>query len=48
MGGFLYLEGLKARPTPLILTERNLQRLILVAVMTSHKFLEDDVFRFAS
>ena len=48
MGGFLYLERLKARPTPLILTERNLQRLILVAVMTAHKFLEDDVFRFAS
>ena len=41
IAGFLYLERLKAKPAFLVLTPRNLQRLVLVAVMTATKFLED-------
>jgi hypothetical protein len=41
VAGFHYLEQLKAKPTPITLTPRNLQRLLLVAVMTATKILED-------
>jgi hypothetical protein len=41
VAGFHYLEQLKAKATPITLTPRNLQRLLLVAVMTATKFLED-------
>eukprot|EP00291_Cryptomonas_curvata_P010784 CAMPEP_0172185772 /NCGR_PEP_ID=MMETSP1050-20130122/20360_1 /TAXON_ID=233186 /ORGANISM="Cryptomonas curvata, Strain CCAP979/52" /LENGTH=316 /DNA_ID=CAMNT_0012859805 /DNA_START=51 /DNA_END=1000 /DNA_ORIENTATION=+ len=41
VAGFHYLEQLKAKPTPITLTPRNMQRLLLVAVMTATKILED-------
>ena len=41
IAGFQYLERLKEKSEPIILTTRNLQRLLLISVMTAAKFLED-------
>ena len=46
VAALLYLERLKSKQNPITLTTTNLQRLLLVSVMTATKFLEDICYPF--